>query len=343
MQVLLGLIDASPNQEKWEIFYKALKNNDFEHVITALKYEKIPQTVRKVYSELLLQPENVKQLHGLLSPDSQKKLVERNVLFKEDIDNISSEREMTESDTAAVLVLLDRLWRKNTKWIEELSNIFKLKDDVFSQKLFLYCAGAEETEPKEVSNVVKEDKGVKTKYDRNQRQKAKPEQEETEPKTLLRTDAQPMHVASGTSENNQENGTKGSLFTFFKEESTSLSNLPKEVGIDLSSMLEDSAERLEPILDSKTGEFEPYREIVRSQYRAYEESDIGEFVQTDDDVDATEEATTGVIDQIALELDASVERSRLRNDSAMYRRRCWGTMSTLFPKVAILNGKHTTQ
>eukprot|EP00105_Crassostrea_gigas_P024101 XP_011444234.1 PREDICTED: uncharacterized protein LOC105340085 [Crassostrea gigas] len=61
MQVLLGLIDASPNQDKWEIFYKALRNNDFEHVITALKYEKIPQTVRKVYSELLLQPENVKQ------------------------------------------------------------------------------------------------------------------------------------------------------------------------------------------------------------------------------------------------------------------------------------------
>lgn len=110
-------------------------------MITALKYEKIPQTVRKVYSELLLQPENIKQLHGLLSPDSQKKLVERNVLFNEDIDNISSEREKTESDTAAVLVLLDRLWRKNTKWIEELSNIFKSKDVVFSQKLFLYSTG----------------------------------------------------------------------------------------------------------------------------------------------------------------------------------------------------------
>lgn len=27
MQILLGLIDASPNQDKWEIFYKALKNN----------------------------------------------------------------------------------------------------------------------------------------------------------------------------------------------------------------------------------------------------------------------------------------------------------------------------
>lgn len=110
-------------------------------MITALKYEKIPQTVRKVYSELLLQPENIKQLHGLLSSDSQKKLVERNVLFNEDIDNISSEREKTESDTAAVLVLLDRLWRKNTKWIEELSNIFKSKDVVFSQKLFLYSTG----------------------------------------------------------------------------------------------------------------------------------------------------------------------------------------------------------
>lgn len=110
-------------------------------MITALKYEKIPQTVRKVYSELLLQPENIRQLHGLLSSDSQKKLVERNVLFNEDIDNISSERKKTESDTAAVLVLLDRLWRKNTKWIEELSNIFKSKDVVFSQKLFLYSTG----------------------------------------------------------------------------------------------------------------------------------------------------------------------------------------------------------
>lgn len=114
---------------------------DFEHVITALKYEKIPQTVRKVYSELLLQPENIKQLHFLLSPDSQKKLVEKYVLFNEDIDNISSEREMTGSDTAAILVLLDRLWRKNTKWIEELSNIFKSKDEVLSQRLFLYSSG----------------------------------------------------------------------------------------------------------------------------------------------------------------------------------------------------------
>lgn len=110
-------------------------------MITALKYEKIPQTVRKVYSELLLQPENIKQLHFLLSPDSQKKLVEKNVLFNEDIDNISSEREMTGSDTAAILVLLDRLWRKNTKWIEELSNIFKSKDEVLSQRLFLYSSG----------------------------------------------------------------------------------------------------------------------------------------------------------------------------------------------------------
>lgn len=110
-------------------------------MITALKYEKIPQTVRKVYSELLLQPENIKQLHFLLSPDSQKKLVEKNVLFNEDIDNISSEREMTGSDMAAILVLLDRLWRKNTKWIEELSNIFKSKDEVLSQRLFLYSSG----------------------------------------------------------------------------------------------------------------------------------------------------------------------------------------------------------
>lgn len=110
-------------------------------MITALKYEKIPQTVRKVYSELLLQPENIKQLHFLLSPDSQKKLVEKNVLFNEDIDNISSEREMTGIDTAAILVLLDRLWRKNTKWIEELSNIFKSKDEVLSQRLFLYSSG----------------------------------------------------------------------------------------------------------------------------------------------------------------------------------------------------------
>lgn len=110
-------------------------------MITALKYEKIPQTVRKVYSELLLQPENIKQLQFLLSPDSQKKLVEKYVLFNEDIDNISSEREMTGSDTAAILVLLDRLWRKNTKWIEELSNIFKSKDEVLSQRLFLYSSG----------------------------------------------------------------------------------------------------------------------------------------------------------------------------------------------------------
>lgn len=110
-------------------------------MITALKYEKIPQTVRKVYSELLLQPENIKQLHFLLSPDSQKKLVEKYVLFNEDIDNISSEREMTGSDTAAILVLLDRLWRKNTKWIEELSNVFKSKDEVLSQRLFLYSSG----------------------------------------------------------------------------------------------------------------------------------------------------------------------------------------------------------
>lgn len=110
-------------------------------MITALKYEKIPQTVRKVYSELLLQPENIKQLHFLLSPDSQKKLVEKYVLFNEDIDNISSEREMTGSDMAAILVLLDRLWRKNTKWIEELSNIFKSKDEVLSQRLFLYSSG----------------------------------------------------------------------------------------------------------------------------------------------------------------------------------------------------------
>lgn len=27
MEILLGLIDASPNQDNWEIFYKALKNN----------------------------------------------------------------------------------------------------------------------------------------------------------------------------------------------------------------------------------------------------------------------------------------------------------------------------
>lgn len=301
MQILLGLIDASPNQDKWEIFYKALKNNDFEHVITALKYEKIPQTVRKVYSELLLQPENIKQLHVLLSPDSQKKLVEKNVLFNEDIDNISSEREMTGSDTAAILVLLDRLWRKNTKWIEELSNIFKSKDEVLSQRLFLYSSDAEETEPKHVSNVVKEDRDVKIIYGRNQRQKAKSEQEETEPKTLLQTDVQPMHVASGTSDNNRVNETESSPATLSTDVSTSLSNLPEEVGQSLSSVgTESCVEGSQELLIRGPGELRPtesLREVLQN---------------------AAGEVTTGEIDQIGEDLDATVERSRLRNDSAMY-------------------------
>lgn len=298
MEILLGLIDASPNQDKWEIFYKALKNNDFEHVITALKYEKIPQTVRKVYSELLLQPENIKQLHFLLSPDSQKKLVEKYVLFNEDIDNISSEREMTGSDTAAILVLLDRLWRKNTKWIEELSNIFKSKDEVLSQRLFLYSSDAEETEPKHVSNVVKEDRDVKI-IGRNQRQKAKSEQEETEPKTLLQTDVQPMHVASGTSDNNRVIGTESSPATLSTDVSTSLSNLPEEVGQSLSSMgTESCVEGSQEFLRRDPGELRPTESVLQN---------------------ADGEVTTGEIDQIGEDLDATVERSRLRNDSAMYR------------------------
>lgn len=53
------------------------------------------------------------------------------MLFNEDIDNILLEREKIESDIVVVLVFLDRLWRKNMKWIEELLNIFKLKDVVF--------------------------------------------------------------------------------------------------------------------------------------------------------------------------------------------------------------------
>ncbi|XP_052690671.1 antiviral innate immune response receptor RIG-I-like [Crassostrea angulata] len=331
MQVLLGLIDASPNQDKWEIFYKALKNNDFEHVITALKYEKIPNTVRKVYSELLLQPENIKHLHGLLSSDSQKKLVERNVLFNEDIYNISSEREKTESDTAAVLVLLDRLWRKNTKWIEELSNIFKSKDDVFSQKLFQYSTGAEETEPKEVSNVVKEDSGVTMTYvDRDRRQKAKSEQEETEPKTLLHTDAQLLHMASGTSESNRVTETESSPATFSTDvhENTRLSDLPERIGESLSTLhtepcvggsthLSDLPKKVGESLSSLSSE---------SCMRGSQEisiSDPGEYISIESPREvhqnSAREVTTGEINQIGEVLDATVERSRLRNDSAMYR------------------------
>lgn len=168
---------------------------------------------------------------------------------------------------------------------------------------------AEETEPKHVSNVVKEDRDVKI-IGRNQRQKAKSEQEETEPKTLLQTDVQPMHVASGTSDNNRVIGTESSPATLSTDVSTSLSNLPKEVGQSLSSMgTESCVEGSQEFLRRDPGELRPTESVLQN---------------------ADGEVTTGEIDQIGEDLDATVERSRLRNDSAMYRGKNSATKDSLW-------------
>lgn len=140
--------------------------------------------------------------------------------------------------------------------------------------------------------------------DRDRRQKAKSEQEETEPKTLLHTDAQLLHMASGTSESNRVTETESSLATFSTDvhENTRLSDLPKQVGESLSSLSSESYMRgSQEISISDPGEYisiESPREVHQNSAR---------------------EVTTGEIDQIGEVLDATVERSRLRNDSAMYR------------------------
>lgn len=198
---------------------------------------------------------------------------------------------------------------------------------------FFKILGAEETEPKEVSNVVKEDSGVKmADVDRDRRQKAKSEQEETEPKTLLHTDAQLLHMTSGTSKSNRVTETESSPVTFSTDlrvhENTRLSDLPERVGESLSTLhtepcvgestrLSDLPQKVGESLSSLSTE---------SCMRGSQEisiSDPGEYISIESPREvhqnSAREVTTGEIDQIGEVLDATVERSRLRNDSAMYR------------------------
>lgn len=64
------------------------------------------------------------------------------MLSNEDVENIRSEKEMTGSDPAAILVTLDRLWRRKKEWLDELSNILKLSGmDDLVEKLLQYSQG----------------------------------------------------------------------------------------------------------------------------------------------------------------------------------------------------------
>lgn len=103
-----------------------------------MKDADVPDSVRKLYCEVLLQPENIVCIQDMLTPEVQKEMVDRKSISSEDSQNIIYEKEMTGSDNAAILVFLDRLWRRNemSKWIEDLSRIFSsMKHKELSQKL----------------------------------------------------------------------------------------------------------------------------------------------------------------------------------------------------------------
>lgn len=169
-----------------------------------------------------------------------------------------------------------------------------------------------------------------TYVDRDRRQKAKSEQEETEPKTLLHTDAQLLHMASGTSESNRVTETESSPATFSTDvhENTRLSDLPERVGESLSTL------HTEPCVGGSTHLSDLPKQVGESLSSLSSEScmrgsqeisisDPGEYISIESPREvhqnSAREVTTGEIDQIGEVLDATVERSRLRNDSAMYR------------------------
>ena len=115
---------------------------DFKHVVTALQEETIPESVLLPYRDVLLQLENLNRLHILIDPGVQNDLTEKQLLSNEDVENIRSEKEMTGSDPAAILVTLDRLWRRKMEWLDELSNILKLSGmDDLVEKLLQYSQG----------------------------------------------------------------------------------------------------------------------------------------------------------------------------------------------------------
>jgi hypothetical protein len=108
-----------------------------------LKDADVPCDVRTFYCEVLLQPETIVCLQNILKPEARRELVDRKLISREDSQNIVSEKEMTGSDKAAILVFLDRLWRRNKmlKWIEDLSSMFSsMKHEDLSQKLRNYVS-----------------------------------------------------------------------------------------------------------------------------------------------------------------------------------------------------------
>lgn len=115
-------------------------------MVTALQEETIPESVRLPYRNVLLQPENLNRLNILIDPGVQNELTEKQLLSNEDVENIRSEKEMTGSDPAAILVTLDKLWRRKKEWLDDLSNILKLSgmDDLVEQ-LLQYSQGNKKT------------------------------------------------------------------------------------------------------------------------------------------------------------------------------------------------------
>ncbi|XP_061197246.1 antiviral innate immune response receptor RIG-I-like [Saccostrea echinata] len=301
MHVLLDLMDACQHEDKWSIFYKALENNDFKHVITALKDENIPESVRKPYCEILLKPENVSYFQVLLSQEKQKMLIDGKLISREDSDNIKFERDMTGSDAAAILVLLDRLWRKNVSWINELSNIFQdLRLEDLSKKLLVYIK--DETEPKELQ-VSKPNQWVsKSKEVRGEEvedHNVTGNQEETNPKAILNTDISKQ----GESHTTKDGGVAGGLGTeqLYLAETARL-NLPS-----LETTLEESPELLSKSADRvKLAMDEEINSKRKAEFRAGGTSNVNESMTADQ------------VQDILNYLDATVERSELRNTSALY-------------------------
>ncbi|XP_062594929.1 ATP-dependent RNA helicase DHX58-like [Saccostrea cucullata] len=111
---LLCAIHASDNINKWTIFVNIVEKMGYEYVAKALRGEEVKRDAYEKFRKIL-QPYTMKLVENLDPSDLLPDLVSQGIITFSDREHINTESNRN-GNMAAIIVLLDRIWRKKENW-----------------------------------------------------------------------------------------------------------------------------------------------------------------------------------------------------------------------------------
>nr|XP_022339462.1 probable ATP-dependent RNA helicase DDX58 isoform X2 [Crassostrea virginica] len=127
MDELIETIDGSVKDKKWSIFVDIIEKQGYKYVSKALKGGEVSKDVYQKYRKMLRMNKTTHIFK--LNPDDLLDLLssEEGIIDQKDVEHIKAEQ-TKKGQTAATIVLLDRIWRKRENWFTSFLTVLQNKE-----------------------------------------------------------------------------------------------------------------------------------------------------------------------------------------------------------------------